>query len=107
MAKYLFKGHYTQEGMKGLVAGGGGTARKKAVSDLIASLGGSLEAFYYAFGSDDIYLIADLPDHASAAAIPLTVGGSGAFEGNTVVLLDPADVDAAVAKTPKYRAPGK
>jgi hypothetical protein len=29
-----------------------------------------VESNYFAFGSDDFYLIADLPDHAAAAARP-------------------------------------
>jgi len=35
-------------------------------------------AFYYAFGDDDVYVIADLPDHASMAAVSLTVSVSRA-----------------------------
>lgn len=107
MPRYLFKGSYTQEGIKGLMAGGGGTARKQAVEELAASLGGSVESLYYAFGSDDIYLIVELPDHASAAAISLTVGASGAFQGETVILMDPAEIDDAVSRTPQYRPPGR
>ncbi|HZD03849.1 MAG TPA: GYD domain-containing protein [Longimicrobiales bacterium] len=106
MPRYLYKGSYTQEGIKGLMAGGGGTARKQAVEELTASLGGSLEGFYYAFGSDDVYVIVDLPDHASATAVALTVAASGAFHGETVVLLDPEDIDEAVTRTPRYRPPG-
>lgn len=107
MPKYLFKGSYTAEGVKGLMAGGGGTTRVKAVDELMGSLGGSVEAFYYAFGSNDVYVILDLPDHAAAAAASLTVAASGAFEGETVVLMDPSEIDDAVAMTPTYRAPGR
>lgn len=106
MAKYLIKGSYTAEGLRGLIAGGGGTTRREAVSDLMASVGGSLDALYYAFGGDDIYAIVDAPDRASAAAAALTVGAAGGFRCETVVLMEPEEIDQAVKKTPSYRPPG-
>jgi uncharacterized protein with GYD domain len=39
------------------------------------SVGGTLEAFYFAFGEDDAYVIADLPDNETAAAVALAVNG--------------------------------
>jgi uncharacterized protein with GYD domain len=107
MPKYLYKGSYTAEGLKGFIAGGGGSARRKAVEELAASVGGSLEAFYFALGSDDFYVVLDVPDQASVAAVALTVAASGSVRGETVVLLDAEEMDAAVARTPRYRAPGQ
>ena len=49
MAKYLFEAHYTAEGTKGL-AREGGSGRREAVTKVVESVGGKLEAFYYAFG---------------------------------------------------------
>ena len=37
----------------------GGTGRRKAVDALAKSLGGSVESMYWAFGSDDFFVIAD------------------------------------------------
>ena len=71
------------------------------------SLGGTVEAYYFGFGSDDFYLIADLPDHAAAAAGALTASASGALGVRTTVLLTPEDIDAATKLTPTYRAPGE
>ena len=98
MAKYLFHGSYTQTGIQGVLKDGG-TGRRKAVDALAASLGGSV-------GSDDFYVIADLPDHATAAALAATTGGTGAVSISTVVLLTAEDLDAAVKLHPDYRAPG-
>ena len=42
-------------------------------------LGGTVEAFYFAFGQSDAYVIADLPDNVSAAAVASAVGASGAL----------------------------
>lgn len=106
MAKYLLKVSYTPEGIKGVMKEGG-TGRVEAVTALATSLGGSIESFYFAFGADDVYVIAEMPDHATAMAIAATVGSSGAISGyETVVLLEPSEVDVAMQKTVTYRAPG-
>jgi len=105
MAKYLFTGSYTAEGARGVLAEGG-TGRRRATERLVGSLGGNVEAYYFAFGSDDFYLIAELPDHAAAAAGALTASASGALHVRTVVLLTPEELDAAVKRSPSYRPPG-
>ena len=105
MAKYLWKVSYTQEGVQGLLKEGG-SGRRDMVEKLTAGLGGSLEAFYFAFGDDDVYVIADVPDAESAAAVSLTVSASGAASIETVVLLTPEQMDAATKKSVDYRAPG-
>ena len=40
--------------------------------------GRTLEAFYFAFGESDVFVIIDLPDNVSSAAISLAVGAGGA-----------------------------
>lgn len=106
MPKYLAKAKYTApEGVKGLLADGG-SVRVKAVTDLIESVGGKLESFYFAFGDVDAYLVLDVPDAVSGAALSLTVGASGLATVEVVQLLTPAELDAAVKKSPVYDAPG-
>ena len=105
MPKFLITGSYTQAGIKGAIAEGG-SSRRAAVEKLAASVGGSLESFYFAFGENDFYVIADLPSNEAAAAVAMTVAASGAASPRTIVLLDPADVDAATKLSPSYRAPG-
>ena len=105
MPKYLFEGKYTVEGAKGF-AQDGGTGRRAAIEKTLASVGGRMEAFYFGFGGYDVYLIAELPDNISAAAIALTVGASGKATTNTVVLLTPEEIDAATKKSVTYRPPG-
>ena len=106
MPKYLITGSYTAEGARGVLAEGG-TGRRAATEKLIASLGGKVEAYYFAFGGDDFYLIADLPGHAAAAAGALTAAASGAISTRTVVLLTPEELDAATKLSPSYRPPGR
>ena len=105
MAKYLFKASYTREGIQGVLKEGG-TGRRDAVEKLTKGMGGSLESFYFAFGGTDAYVVTDLPDNASAAAVALAVNAAGGAGATTVVLLTPEEVDEASKKTVDYRPPG-
>ena len=106
MGKYLLQATYTSEGTKGL-ASEGGSGRRKSVEKAIAGLGGKLECLYYAFGDVDAYVIADLPDHESAAALALTINQSGAASVKTIVLMTVSEVDKAAKRAVDYRAPGR
>ena len=105
MPKYLFEANYLSEGIKGLLKEGG-TRRRAAVDQLFESLGGTVEAFYYAFGAEDVFIIGDLPDNASAAALAIKVNSAGVTTCKTTVLLTAQEVDVAVKKTSVYRPPG-
>jgi uncharacterized protein with GYD domain len=104
MTRYLIKGTYTPEGAKGILAQGG-TSRWKQINTMIADLGGKLESFYWAFGDTDLYLIAEMPDAATAAAVGLTVSSAGAVHTSTTVLLTAEEMDAARTKKVGYTAP--
>jgi len=105
MAKYLLRANYTQQGLTGLLKEGG-TGRRKALTDTVEGVGGSVEAMYYAFGDCDLYLVVDVPDEASAAALSLAIGSAGALDLKMTVLITPETIDEAVDKTVPYRAPG-
>ena len=105
MPKYLFQASYTTEGVGGLLKEGG-SKRVEMVADMISNAGGTLESCYYAFGEDDVVLIAELPDEETAISLSLIVSGSGAASVKTTVLIDPATIDAAVQKSASYRPPG-
>jgi uncharacterized protein with GYD domain len=106
MPKVLIKASYSVDGLKGLMAAGG-TSRVKAIEAALAGVGGSLESLYFAFGSDDIYLIADVPDNAAAIAMAATVATSGATSRyETVILVPPSEVDKAMNVTVDYAPPG-
>ena len=106
MAKYLFEARYTPEGAKG-VAREGGSGRKAAIAKMAEGLGGKLEAFYFAFGDVDAYVVVDVPDNVTAAAAALAVNQGGAASVKTIVLISPEDMDKAGKKSVDYRAPGK
>jgi uncharacterized protein with GYD domain len=103
--KFLFEASYTLEGIKG-VQSAGGSARRDAVAQVAASVGGQLESFHFAFGESDAYVIVDLPDNESAAAVALAVNAAGGATVKTVVLLTPEEVDAAAQRSVDYRTPG-
>ena len=106
MAKYLIKASYSVDGIKGVMKGGG-SSRVTAVEKALAGVGGTLESFYFAFGSDDVYVTVDAPDNAAALAMAAAVGSSGALERyETVVLMTPSEVDAAMNTTVDYAPPG-
>jgi uncharacterized protein with GYD domain len=106
MPKYLLEVSYTAEGAKGLLKDGG-SKRRAAAEKAIQSVGGNIEAFYYAFGDSDVVVIADLPDAVSAAAASITLAASGAVRSKTTVLLTPQEIDSAVQKSPAYTPPGR
>ena len=60
MPKYLVHGTYTEQGLKGLLKDGG-SKRREVVEQLVTGMGGRLEALYFAFGGDDLFIIADVP----------------------------------------------
>jgi uncharacterized protein with GYD domain len=106
MPKYLVQANYIGEGIKGLLQEGG-TKRRAVVEEAAISMGGSLEAIYYAFGETDAFVILNMPDNASMAAVALTVGATGAAVVRTTVLMTPEEIDEAIQKTPVYRPPGR
>ena len=106
MPKYLFQGSYTEEGLRGLLEEGG-SKRREAAEQVVKSVGGTLEAYYFAFGDNDFYVIVDMPDNVSITAASLIVNASGAVKVKTIVLLTPEEVDQAVKRTVDYRPPGQ
>lgn len=106
MARYMLRVNYTADGAKGLIKDGG-TARRSVAQKAAESVGGRVESFYFAFGDTDAFVVAELPDAASAAAIALTVSASGGATVQTTVLLTPEELDAAARKSPLYVPPGR
>ena len=105
MPKFMIKASYTAEGARGLLKEGG-TGRRAAIQKLIEGLGGKVEAFYFAYGEDDAYVITDVPDTTTGLAVSLAVNASGAVRLSTIPLITPEEIDAAGKKAVQYRAPG-
>jgi uncharacterized protein with GYD domain len=105
MMKILIKASYTSEGVKGLLKVGG-TNRKQVVEKMINELGGKIEAFYYAFGDTDVYVIANVPDATVATAVSMHINSTGLVSTSSTILLDPELVDKATKISVSYRSPG-
>jgi uncharacterized protein with GYD domain len=107
MARYLFQGTYSVDGIKGVLKEGG-TGRRAAVETAIKSLGGKLEGFFYGFGDTDVYVIVDGLDNVTAAAFSMGVAQTGSLHSvKTTVLMTPEEIDQAGKKAMTYRPPGR
>ena len=106
MPKYLFSASFTPEGLKGLREGGA-VARREKTHTFAASLGGTMESYYFAFGENDVYAIADLPDDEAATAVSLTANEAGTTKITVTKLLTAEQVDEAFTRTVDYQPPGQ
>ena len=106
MPKYLAQARYSPAGLKGLMKEGG-TKRREAVENAMKSVGGRVDAFYFAFGETDVFSIVDIPDQVSAVAISGVINASGASTVRLTPLITVEEVDKAVKKAAQYRAPGQ
>ena len=106
MPKYLYHGSYNDKGLQGIMKDGG-TKRMEVTKKAIESLGGKMEAYYFAFGSNDFYIIAEAPDNVNAITGSLVANASGTVKLSITVLISPEEVDQAVKKTMDWRPPGQ
>jgi len=104
MPKYLVQGNYTEQGLEGLIKEGG-SKRRAMVQKLAEEMGGKLELFYFAFGSDDFFIILDLPGNIDMAAISIVAQASGMVKSRVTVLMAPEEVDQAVKRKVDFHPP--
>jgi uncharacterized protein with GYD domain len=107
MPLYLGRFSYTTDAMKALLSEP--QDRSAAAREVAESLGGKLLGFWFAFGEFDGVFLMEAPDNASAAALAMAVGASGALsEVETTVLLDMDEAQDAMRKAAAatYRPPG-
>ena len=97
MPKYLFHVNYLQSAVL-QIAHQEGEPRPQRAAKLAEDVGGTVESFHFAFGGTDAYVITDLPDDESAAAISLAVNASGAVTTQVTKLLTPDQMEAAARK---------
>jgi uncharacterized protein with GYD domain len=106
MPLYLWRFAYTQQAMKAMAANP--QDRSAAAAEVAESLGGKVLGFWFAFGEFDGVALAEAPDNATAAALAIAIGGSGALSKlETTVLLDMDEAQAAMRKAAgaTYRPP--
>lgn len=104
MPRYLWQVSYSPEGARGVLEQGG-SARQAAIVEMVESVGGRVEACYFAFGPHDLVVLGEVPDDVAAAALSLRTAASGAAISRTTVLLTPEQLDDAAHRDVRYRPP--
>ena len=78
MPKYVSFFTYSSEAWGRMIDAPGD--RTTALRQVLDSVGGSLDAMYWMFGDYDGMVVFDVPGSASAAAVSVAAGSSGAFK---------------------------
>lgn len=99
MAKFMYLGKYTADGLRGLAAEGG-TKREAAIEKLVGSIGGTVLEYFFAVGEYDFVVIIDVPDNAAGLIAPILTGSTGTVRVVTVPLMSPKDMDEVCARIP-------
>jgi uncharacterized protein with GYD domain len=82
--------------------------RSAAARELVESLGGQMESFYWMQGKHDGFFIYSLPDSVSASGLSLAVASTGAIGGIQSHQIYDRDEQAAIvqaAKKATYKPP--
>lgn len=85
----------------------GGTKRMEVTRKAIESLGGKMEAYYFALGGNDFFIILEAPDNVKAITGSLIANASGTVKVSITALVSPEEVDRAVKQTMDWHPPGK
>jgi uncharacterized protein with GYD domain len=103
MPFYMFKGKYSTDSIKSLVANP--EDREAAARKMIEALGGKLHNLFFCFGEEDVIAIIEAPDDKTMAAGALLVGASGTMSGGaTVKLMTSKEAMEAMKKAGKATA---
>ena len=106
MTFYLMRAQYSRSAIEAMVQHP--QNREEAVRRSCEALGGKLHHFFYCFGEYDVLGLAELPDNKTAAALSMSLEGSGAVTmANTTILLTVAEAMEAMkaAQTSEYAPP--
>ena len=106
MPKFLIEATYTAEGLKGLQRDKS-AGRTAAVKNALKAVDGQLECIYWCLGDCDAIAIVELPNTVAASALATAVSASGVARTRTTALLTAQEIDAALAKSVSYQAPGR
>ena len=105
MPIYLGRFKYSQDAIKAMVSNP--QDRSAAAREVAESLGGKLLGFWFTFGEHDGAFVLEAPDNATAAALAMAVGATGAVDIETTVLLGMDEAQEAMRKAAAatYRPP--
>ena len=97
MAKYLTRVSLNAEGVR-LLRQDKASGRRAAVTKFIEAAGGKVEAFYFAFGQDDLFIISDVPDNVAAAALSLVTNSIGMVRASITPLISVEGNEVSLGK---------
>jgi uncharacterized protein with GYD domain len=106
MPQYLGRFSYSADAVRAMVESP--QDREVAAREGVEALGGRLLGFWFSLGEFDGVFVAEMPDNATAAALAMTVGGSGAmsrFETTVLLGMDEAQEAMRKAGAITYRPP--
>ena len=109
MSTYLVQFSYASRAIKSLVDQPEVDHAGQA-SAMVASIGGKLLGYWYAFGAFDGVVLIEAPDNSAAASVAMAIGGTGEVTRlETTVLLTMDEAQAAMhrAANAKHLPPGE
>jgi uncharacterized protein with GYD domain len=109
MPAYLVQFKYAPAAVKGLVDRPDVDHAGQAAA-MVASLGGTLLGYWYAFGEFDGVVLVEAPDSSAAASVAIAIGGTGEVTRlETTVLLSMDEAQEAIrrAATATHLPPGE
>ena len=95
MPKYVILVDWTEEGARRVTET---TQRAQQVTQMIAQMGGRVEALYWTQGRHDLVGIIDAPDEETAAAVGLRAGMAGAVRTETMRAFDAEEMERILVK---------
>jgi uncharacterized protein with GYD domain len=102
---FLATGPYSSAGAAGLTKAGA-KQRAAQIAAMAERLGGRLEGMYFGLSESDTYIVFELPNTATAAAIAKAVNATGTGHCNMQPVLTPEQMDEALAIDTTFAAPG-
>lgn len=105
MGHYLCQGNYSSSAVKAMLDNP--QDREAAVRPMFEAVGGHVVSFFFGLGQNDWYVVSELPDTITAAAITMAAAASPTLQDvKTVPLLTPAEALAAMkkAKTIEFKS---
>jgi uncharacterized protein with GYD domain len=105
--KVYFLGAYSEDGYRGMMASSF-TAREKAVSVMLAKVGGKIVSMSYLQGDFDVIAELELDSYETASGLKTTMMLSGGWD--ELLMLPEMDVDKAIEAAKKsggYQIPGQ
>jgi uncharacterized protein with GYD domain len=101
MAQYLFRFGYTPEAWAALLEKP--VDRRDMLASRLFAFGGQLQGFWYCFGQQDGYALAELPDDVSAAAVSAAVISTGSFRCfDTTALMSVDEMVEAMTRATEF-----